>query len=40
LRTLLKAMVAGDEQEVDGLPLLSQAEQHRLLNGWNDAKVE
>jgi len=40
LRTLLKAMVEGDDQEVNGLPLLSEAEQHRMLNGWNDTKVE
>jgi len=25
---------------VNGLPLLSEAEQHRMLNGWNDTKVE
>jgi amino acid adenylation domain-containing protein len=38
-RTLLEAMVAGDAQAVDRLPMLSASERHRVLYEWNDTKA-
>ncbi len=40
LRNLLQAMVADDTAVIDCLPILSQAERHRVLYEWNDTRVE
>ncbi|PIG93644.1 non-ribosomal peptide synthetase [Gloeocapsopsis sp. IPPAS B-1203] len=37
---LLESIVANPQQEIKSLPLLSQAEQHRLLVEWNDTKID
>ena len=37
---LLEAMVADDTQAVDRLPMLSDAERHRVLYEWNDTRTE
>ena len=39
-RNLLQAMVADDAQAVDRLPLLDDAERHRVLYEWNDTRTE
>ena len=39
-RTLLEAMVAGDSQAVDRLPLLREEERQQVLYEWNDTQVE
>ena len=33
-------MVADDTQAIDGLPMLSETERHRVLYEWNDTKTE
>jgi amino acid adenylation domain-containing protein len=38
LRTLLEAVVANPERRLSDLPLLTEAERHRLLAEWNDTK--
>ena len=38
-RTLLQAMVAGDTQIVDHLPLLTDQERRQVLEEWNDTAV-
>ncbi|MBZ4423333.1 non-ribosomal peptide synthetase, partial [Myxococcus sp. RHSTA-1-4] len=40
LRTLLRAATAHPEQPLSALPLMDEAEQHRLLVEWNDTTVE
>ncbi|MBE9190290.1 amino acid adenylation domain-containing protein [Gloeocapsopsis crepidinum LEGE 06123] len=37
---LLEGIVANPQQEIKSLPLLSRAEQHRLLVEWNDTKID
>ena len=39
-RNLLEAMVAGETQVVDRLPMLAAAERHQVLYGWNDTKID
>ncbi len=39
-RALLEAMVDGDSQVVDRLPILSEEERRRVLYEWNDTAVE
>ena len=39
-RMLLQAMVADPEQRVSELPLLTDAERHRILVEWNDTTAE
>ena len=39
-RTLLEAMVDGDNQAVDRLPLLPAAERRQVLYEWNDTAAE
>ena len=38
--TCLQRMVADDTQAVDRLPMLRDAERHRVLYEWNDTKTE
>jgi amino acid adenylation domain-containing protein len=38
LHNLLQAMVVADSQAMDRLPMLSDAERHRVLYEWNDTK--
>jgi amino acid adenylation domain-containing protein len=40
LRSVLEAMVAGDDQAVDSLPLLTEADRQKILYGWNETGVE
>lgn len=40
LRTLLEGIVAHPEQCISDLPLLTGAERHQLLVGWNDTKSD
>jgi amino acid adenylation domain-containing protein len=40
LRRLLEAMADGDDQTIDRLPLLGEAERHRLLVEWNATEEE
>jgi amino acid adenylation domain-containing protein len=40
LQILLEAIVAHPERHVSELPLLSEAEQHKLLIQWNDTRIE
>ncbi|PTL74929.1 non-ribosomal peptide synthetase, partial [Vitiosangium sp. GDMCC 1.1324] len=40
LRMLLSAAVASPETSVSRLPLLTEAEKHRLLVEWNDTRVD
>ncbi|MBW4630462.1 MAG: amino acid adenylation domain-containing protein [Iphinoe sp. HA4291-MV1] len=39
-QTLLKAIVANQEARIAELPLLSPAERHQLLVGWNSTQVD
>jgi amino acid adenylation domain-containing protein len=39
-RTMLEAMVVDDSQLVDRLPMLTKAEQHRMVHEWNDTAAE
>jgi len=39
-QTLLEAIAANPKQQVDQLPLLSEAEQHQLLNEWNQTQAD
>ena len=39
-RNLLQAMVDDDACGVDRLPMLSEAERHRVLYEWNDTRTE
>ena len=38
--TLLEGIVADPEQHIGLLPLLTEAERHQLLVGWNDTAVD
>src|SRR5262249_15170511 len=38
LKALLEGMVAYDQQSIDRLPLLDEAERHQLLAQWNDTQ--
>jgi amino acid adenylation domain-containing protein len=40
LQALLRGMVADEEQLIERLPLLSEAERHQLLVGWNQTQHE
>src|SRR5215210_8564591 len=40
LHTLLRGIVEDPDQRLSELPLLSEAERHRLLLGWNDTATE
>ncbi len=39
-QTLVSSVVANPDQPISTLPLLSKAEQHQLLVGWNDPQVD
>ena len=39
-RNLLEGVVADPEQRISELPLLTQAERHQLLVGWNETKTD
>src|SRR5262249_33625475 len=39
-RVLLRGIVVDPTQPISRLPLLTDAEQHRLIREWNDTKVE
>jgi amino acid adenylation domain-containing protein len=39
LEMLLRGMVANPEQSVVRLPLLTEAERHQLLGGWNETQM-
>ena len=39
-QTLLEAIAANPQQQVSELPLLSEAEQHQLLNEWNHTQTD
>ena len=39
-RVLLEGIAADPEQRLSELPLLSEAERHRLLSEWNDTATE
>ena len=39
-RTLLEGIVADPDQPISKLPLLTQAEKHQLLVGWNDTAAD
>ena len=38
--TLLEGIVAGPEQRLSKLPLLTEAERHQLLVAWNDTRTD
>ncbi len=40
LRTLLQGMMADDTVAIDRVPILPEAERHRLLFDWNDTTAE
>ena len=39
-QTLLEGIVANPDQRISDLPLLTEAEKHRLLVEWNDTKTD
>ncbi len=39
-QTLLRGIVAGPERKISELPLLTEAERHRILYEWNDTGTE
>jgi len=39
-KTLLQGVVAGPQQRISELPLLTEAERHQILVEWNDTEVD
>ena len=40
LQTLLEGILSNPQQRLSELPLLTESEQHKLLQEWNDTKVD